>query len=303
MKRTITRAHVSIILLMIMMLMIPGDIQVVNAQTNPVSIWIGLMTPDAPGTICIGKRIVLEYYVVVINNMGSAPNLVPMETIKVDFSAQLGKVAPSSRQHAVWTWNQTLTSNFSYTAQKAGKESITIKASMGNFTGSIQLNLTVRKCKASVNFNHQKTITQEMVVIEDTYSGIGTIQVDDNDQVSGNGTQTIWSSILPFSADGGSCVQDSPWEGSSDFSFSGEISEDGNILASMFLEPLELASTTLTCSGEDFSYSMPFPGYTLSECQVQLDGFDFDAGSIDIHFDCPGEEPYIITLTIIPRSE
>jgi len=220
----------------------------------------------------------------------------------VNLSAKLGTVLPPKPPHPVWQWNKTQTGTFSYTAVKEGQETITIKASMGEYSNSIDLNLVVIKCKASVNFNQKKSITQEMVVIETTYSGTGKIEADDNMQLSGDGTQNVSSQILPYSDSGGSCFQNSPWEGSSGLSFSGEISDDGNILATMFLEPLSVSSSALTCSDEDYSASMQFPGYTFDACQVQLDGFQFESLSLDVSFNCPGEEPYTLTITIFPRD-
>ena len=309
MKKARKASYQILVLLLVLFLTAYGHPQLVTAGTdnqekyNPL--FVNVLPEDFRKILCPGDRAVLKYIVYYYVDYSKAPPLIPRGGIpaKVTLSTTSGTVRPSERTHNVRI-GKTFTGDFSYTAgTETGSATITITASMAGYETPFPLTFEIKPCEASLQFSQQMTYSYGMVSIITTYSGSGSLKVDKDGRVSGSGSQSIWSDIPPYSEDGGSCTHSPPWEGSSGITFSGQIDDNGDSQVNMNLEAVSVNTTTLTCTGEDSSGSMVFPGYTYEACQVLLDDINFEAGTRDVQFDCPGEEPYTVPITLIPRSE
>ncbi|WKZ36755.1 MAG: hypothetical protein QY332_02285 [Anaerolineales bacterium] len=299
----------ALFLLLILSLAFLADSRPVAARTDPPKgpspLFVGLMTPDIPSEICMGQKLTIEFYFVYLRG-SKAPPLVPrMNEAEARLSSKVGTVSPKLFRYTnAKVGGSVNIEKFSYaTGKKEGNETINITVSMFGEKVDLKPPITfkVKKCSASMKFHQRTSFSYMMASVITTYSGSGTLKMDENGGISGSGTQAIWSDIPPYSLDGGSCVHSPPWEGSSGITFSGQMDDDGAAVVSMELAALSVNSTTLTCTGEDHSASMSFPGYTYGACQIVLDDFSFESGTLDVPFNCPGEEPYTVPITIIPR--
>ena len=171
---------------------------------------------------------------------------------------------------------------------------------MGPYKPTLSISFMVKKCPASLQLNQSMEISDGPVIIINNSFGSGALKADDNGRISGSGTQAIWGDILPYAIDAGTCTHTPPWEGSSGITFTGQAGADGGTNVIMEMQPLSVNASTLTCTGEG-SGGMPFPGYTYGSCEVSLTGFNFEATTLDVPFDCPGDAPYTVPITIIPR--
>ncbi len=265
---------------------------------------VGLMTPDVPKTVCAGRQINFEFYWMWFG----APPLIPVRdrNVVVNISAQNGTVNPGRYTYSSVRYNSTYTGKFSYKAGKAGSsETIKIEVALGQHGGALKppIQFEIKNCSASLQFNQEMTYSYDVVSIINNYFGSGTISANEDGQISGSGVQAIWSDIPPYSTDAGSCTHNPPWEGSSGITFSGQAGEGGGTSVTMDMDALSINTTTLTCTGDDGSRTMTFPGYTYASCQVLLAGFNFEAATLEVPFNCPGEEPYTVPITIIPRRD
>jgi hypothetical protein len=307
MKRNFLIACQRILLILTLILMIFGNTKTAHAQFNPKDsyyLWVGLMTPSVATPVCLGSTVKLEFYFTLVlrGYTIQAPPLSPPMQAEVNISAinKLGTVSPAKFVYAQIYVNHTHTDNFVYKAKKKGKEEVMIEVSSGKYKESIKLVFDIKPCQASIQFNQKQTIGYDIYQFTTTYSGSGTLKVNDDGDVSGNGTHRIAQEIPSWSAEGGTCTQ-TPAEGSSGLSFSGQFSEDENEVY-MEAESLAVSSSVITCTDDEGnSGSMTFPSYTYSDCKIQLADFSFDAGTVDVPFDCPGEDPYSVPVTIIPR--
>jgi hypothetical protein len=237
-------------------------------------------------------------------------------TAVVTISPKFGKAFPPKFNEAQLKLGATNTYNFTYYAPKSIKEdeveeeiTITVSLSLGNKTPLGEkhelppIKFKIKKCRhASLQFDHSMTISYEVASVVNNYFGSGTLEVDDEGQISGNGVQAVWSDIPPYSSGEGSCTHSPPWEGSSGIAFNGQAGEE-EAQVNMNLEAMSVNSTTLTCKDPDYSNSMTFPAYTYSSCQALLAGFNFEAGTLEVPFACPGQDPFTLPITIIPRAE
>jgi hypothetical protein len=303
-----TLARKGWVILLALFLTMFGDERIASAETgnskSPSPIVVGLMTPDIPATLCAGEKISLEYYFAYVY-AGKAAPLIPQPLRgNVLINATNGKVTPEKFVYPRVMLNKTYTGNFTYTAdKKAGTGTIAINVSAGYTAPPFTVTFKIVECEASILFGKQSTFSYDVTTMITTYTGSGLVTVTENGEITGTGSQTIWGTILPYSSEEGSCTQNSPWEGSAGISFSGQMGEDGNAQVTMTLETLNVNAATLTCTSEDYSGSMTFPEYTFGQCEVQIDNFSFKGGTQNVTFNCAGEEPFTLAVTIVPRRK
>lgn len=305
MKRPRMTARPSVLLLLALLLVIPQPVNARMDNPKPSPISVGLMTPDIPGTVCTGGKLKLEFYFTYLYNPEPSPVPVPAPLVRnatVDISGKVGKVSPKRFVYPWVKFNSANTGTFTYKAgKKEGQETINIKVTTMGEEATLSISFAVKKCSASLQFNQSTTLSYGPVSVVNNYFGSGSLSTDDNGQVSGGGVQAIWGDIPPYSIDGGTCTHTPPWEGSSSITFTGQVGDEENDSNMMMeMEPLHINASTLTCSGEG-SGSMPFPAYTYSSCEVPLIGFNFAPITLAVPIDCPGEAPYNLPITIIPR--
>lgn len=310
MKRPHTAACQTVLLLMVLLLVTPQPVKAEKDDpTYPV--WAYTIS-NIKDTVCIGRKedVRLIYgYKYHPPPPGVLPRPVPLlYDIDGHISATRGTVTGVSkeddndfRDNGIIPGAQYIR-KFTYTATQEGKEEIRIKVELTPYEFIAKISFNVITCKASLQFNQSTNLSDGPVSVINNYFGNGSLRADENGQVSGSGSQAIWGDIPPYSVEGVTCTHTPPWEGSSGITFTGQAGEDGDIDVVMEMESLSVNTSTLTCTGEG-SGGTTFPGYTFSSCQVPLVGFNFEAATLNIPFDCPGEAPYIVPITIIPRSE
>ncbi len=269
---------------------------------HPGRVRLKIPNGDVPERVCVGQELTIEYLFKYELPPRTAPPLVPPGAT-VTASAQKGTATPASASFSfkgAWmnTWHK---GRVVYQAERAGNEALEINVTMLGRTGGQIIPFKVRECQTSIQWNEERTFSAEMVSLITYYSGSGSLSVDDDGQISGRGVQMIQGNIPPYSSEEGSCQLTSPWEGSSAITFSGQAG-DGEADVTMELAALQVSAATLTCWDEEYRASMTFPAYTYASCQIQLTGFDFEGTTLDVLFDCPGEDPITIPITIIPRS-
>jgi hypothetical protein len=317
MKRTHMLLCQRLLLLLILFLVTCGVLQPVEAETgnqeenNSLRIVWASISPPEP--FCVGQKIDLSYRFLYVGPPPLVPARKSPRVAVVNISAQgnRGTVFPPQFKHAnVISGKSSETSKFTYTAKQAGDENIQVEVSMGGYRNQINLQFKVtekddEKCKekVSMQFYQNTTMSYQIVSIMTTYGGSGQLSINEDGQISGSGIQTLWSDIPPYSSGGGSCKHNPPWEGSSGITFSGQVGENGDTSVTMEMEALSVYTTSLTCTDGEYTASIPFPGYTYSPCQVQLAGFNFEAATLDVPFNCPGQAPFTVPITIIPRRE
>jgi hypothetical protein len=276
---------------------------IVSAQTGAETLYLNLVTPYQK-KMCIGQKIELTFFLMDGFTPGP-PRLIPGSIsgkAVVNIKAKKGKISPSRFIFPTIIKGLSYNGTFSYTMKSKGSDTITITAEYLGFRRVEEYSINGKGCDVSITFNKTTLFSQGQVVIDNTYSGAGTLKITDDGKITGTGSQKIWGAINPYSEGSGSCVQNPPWEGSSGITFSGENVEDDLIRALMELDSLSVNSSTLTCQDEEYSNSMTFPAFTYSNCQVQLEGFDFEGGSLDLNMDCPGEDPYNLSITTTTRE-
>lgn len=310
MKRTKVLLSQTLLLLLVLSSMAPGASQMVEAKTgapeekNPLKIiWAA---PGPPEDFCVGQK--FKFFYKFEFWFGTEfPWLVPQASAVVKISAlnKKGTIPFSEQKFPPIVQGTIYEGDFTYAATSEGEETveITVTTNDGAYKNTLTKKFPIqKKCRASIHYKQNTKMSYEVVSIISTYGGNGELTMEDG-QISGSGTQTVWSDIPPYALEGASCVHSPPWEGSSGITFSGQVGADGVVRATMELEALAISASSLTCTGADGSGSMPFPAYTYSSCQVLLAGFNFEADTLEVPFDCPGEAPYTLPITVIPRRD
>jgi len=254
-----------------------------------------------PEHVCVGQKLTIGYLFKYELPPRTAPPLIP-PGVTVKASSQKGTATLSPASFPGARMNTWYDGSVIYTPKQAGTEALEITVTMFGRTNSRLFGFKVQECQFSIQWNEKQAFSEEMVSLITYYSGSGSLSVSDDGRISGRGVQTVWGDIPPYSSEGGSCRLTSPWEGSSAITFSGQAG-DGEADVTMELAALSVSAATLTCRDEEYSASMTFPAYTYASCQIQLTGFDFEGTTLDIPFDCPGQDPFTVPITIIPRSE
>jgi hypothetical protein len=272
-------------------------------KTNPLRvIWA---SPGPHERFCVGETINLHYKFQLW--FGTEFTWLVPESIglvKISAKNKKGNIDFPEQEFPPITQGETYSGNFYYTATKDGEETIEVVVTSGKFKNTVKKSFKIQKnCPLLIRFNEKTNMSYGIVSMITTYSGSGQLYVNEDGQISGSGNQTMWSDILPYSADGISCAHNSPWEGSSGITFSGQVGKDGNLRVTMELDELSLKATSLICTGGGHSESMPFPGYTYSACEVVLTGFNFEGATLEVPFNCPGQAPFTMPITIIPRRD
>jgi hypothetical protein len=300
MKRTHRLACQRLLLLLLLFLTMAQPVKAERSiQNAPSPVIVTLKTQDFPHDLCPGQKINLKFGY----QWKGAPPLIPIN-VSVKITAKGGSTTLTGKTKGIVPANTEYTFSVSY---KAGKElgpgSLSAAVSMAGRTGGLQNPITfkIKQCEDSIQYNITKPIPYGFIIISNDYYGSGSLGADDNGQVTGSGTVAIASEILPFSEEGASCQYTISSEGSSGISFSGQMGDAGESQVTMDLEALSVSAGELTCTKEDYTGSMTFPAYNYSSCQVMLAGIGFEAETLDVPFDCPGEEPVTIPITVIPR--
>ena len=294
--------NISMLLIICLFLQVNDRPLVVRAQPKEETLILNLVRPYKK-EMCVGQKIELTFFLQNGLTTGGA-YLVPgkySSTAVVDVKAGKGKVSPSQFKFPHLTRGLSYDGTFTYTMKAEGSDTITITATLAGKKRVEEYTVSGKGCEVSITFNKTTLFSQGQVVVDNTFSGAGSLKINDDGKITGTGSQKIWGAINPYSEDGGSCLQNSPWEGSSGISFSGESTEDV-IRAFMILNALKMNSSTLTCHDEDYSNSTTFPSFAYSDCQVQLEDFNFEGGVLNLNMDCPGEEPYNLSVTATSRE-
>ena len=221
----------ALFLLLILSLASPADSRPVAAAPAPYNpLFVNVLPEEFEKTLCPGARIVLKYIVYYYVDFSKAPGLIPRNVgflATVVLSATGGTVLPPQRNH-VSRIGKVFMGDFSFTAGKeTGQATITIKASMLGYETSFPLTFEIKPCEASLQFNQTMTNSYMVASVITTYSGSGTLKMEENGGINGSGTQAIWRDIPPYSEVGGSCIHSPPWEGSSGITFIGLIAAGG----------------------------------------------------------------------------
>ncbi len=301
MKRTHRLACPRLLLLLLLFLTTAQPVKAERSNQNvPSPVVVELKTLNFPQKICTGATINLKFGFL----WKGAPPLVPSITPSYDIKPQGGSYTWVNKPNGKVQTNKEYTFSVKYTAKEPGDGSISVAVTMaGRKSVPLKISFKINDCDVGIQYNMTTTLSSGMIAMTNDYFGSGSLSADDNGQITGSGTQAIWSDILPYSAEGASCQHTPPWESNSGLTFSGQMGDDGETQVTMDLEALSVNASELTCTGEDSSGSMPFPGYTYSSCQITLAGFDFEANTLDVPFNCPGEEPYNVPITVIPRRK
>jgi hypothetical protein len=237
MKRDLGKVSQKFLLLPILLLMVFGNPYVANIvakkpQEDLFQLKAELKTKISE-ELCIGSQIDIEFSVKLEMKgySGHAPPLIP-KSVKPPRSAEVnftknkrGIVDNGKLVFYNVTVNIPTIGTFKYTAKTEGKEEIEILVKMGkNYKQSIPIQFEVKDCAASFIFNNNQTYAMDIYQFTTTYSGSGTLKVNDDGELSGNGTQRLTQEIPSWSSEGGTCTQ-TPAEGSSGLVFSGQFSE------------------------------------------------------------------------------
>jgi hypothetical protein len=300
MKRTCTLACQRLPLLLLLLLTITQPVKAERSnQAASRYVIVTLKTLDFPHNLCQDQKINLKFGY----QWKGPPPLIPIN-VSFKITAQGGSYTSSGQPKVNVQANTEYAFSVSYKAgKKLGPGSLSVAVLMAGRKGGLQTPITfeIMKCEDTIQYNVTKPIPYGFIIISNDYYGSGSLGADDNGQVTGSGTVAIASEILPFSEEGASCQYTISSEGSSGISFSGQMGDAGESQVTMDLEALSVSAGELTCTKEDYTGSMTFPAYNYGSCQVMLAGIGFEAETLDVPFDCPGEEPVTIPITVIPR--
>lgn len=310
MKRPHIKACLGVLLLLVLFLGAPQPVQAEEDEPK-YPVWAYTIS-KITDKVCLGRTVTIRLvygYQWQPSPRGAPPRPAPLVfDIDGHASAQNGIIRGLSKENDTNFRDIGIIPGakyirkFTYTAKELGKGQINIKVELSPYEVKKSISFEVKECAASLQFNQNTTLSYAAVTLINNYSGGGSLRADNDGRITGSGAQSIWSDIPPYTIEGATCTHQPPWEGSSGITFTGQMGENGENNVMMAMESLSINTSTLTCTGEG-SGGMTFPGYTYSSCEVPLTGFDFEATTLDVLFDCSGEAPYTVPITIIPREK
>jgi hypothetical protein len=291
-----------------------------SPPTSGPTYWLDVWFSSNPPSLCLNKKTELEFTFRITSRM-DVPSLVQYRFAGFQLGSRLAGTELSMRGKAIpegpLEMDKEYRIKFDYTPGKVGQETLTLilyvkVGPLKQDAEKAHLSFPVKGCgkykvRGSADLGKMVNTMMPMPGWEylGTYDIFGEVSVEE-ESIHGEGTATtsqvfLWTGEAPDAA-GLTCVQESPWEGTTEVEMDADLAafaDAGTLNFQFYIGPLSFNTTEMKCVDSEGGYGgFPMPGTTLEAYTLPIEPIPAEGGHLLI-----ADEGFEMDLFVMPEMD
>ncbi len=273
---------------------------------------------DTPEKVCVGQSvdIIVRASVTQMDTSKPAGRHRAFKNGSMEFRALKGGILDPTSQAIpeLWYGKAPTVFRFNFYAREAGTARMTVNGNLPG-VGSSENTLTfdvLEKCAWNIRGNTDMGAVINALGPNDiwefvgSYDIAGTIKVNEDGTLSGQGTVNKFMDAFGGQVDEVSCTHVTPWQGQTTVEIEADPNawaDEGSLELQFHLAPMQVNASMLTCVAPRGGGSTEMPGYTIAAFDLHADPISAEGGTADLKFHFPNGSVEIPMELIVTPEE